>query len=168
MTIFKKTLFKKIFLSVFGIIISILSFIVIIDTYRSEKVSHTFIYIFFVLAFFSIVVCIFYTFYAIRARRLKGFKGIGYIVLFAFIVLLGIIVIFSIVTSLNDIYSNKIFTNYKQLSLSSKSMNYSGYFLFSFVVVIITMLCFTMFYIVDLVLTLKNLYRVKSQEKIQQ
>lgn len=167
MEIFKKTLFKKIFLSVLGFIISVLSFWVIIDLYSSEKVSHTFVYIFFVLALFSIIVCIFYTFYAIRARRLKGFKGIGYIVLFVYIALLSIIVIGSMVITFNDIYSHKIFSNYKRLSLLSGSENYSGYFLFSFVVVIITMLCFTVYYIVDFVLTLRNLYISKFLELSQ-
>lgn len=162
---FKKTLFKKVIFSALGFVISVLSMFIIINSYSVAKMNKAFVWILFILAFFSVVISILYTFYGLKARRMKGFKGWGYIVVLVYVVLMNILVVYSSISALKDIYSKDIFEYYSVMSFDQNADNFSGSFLFGFIVVITAQICYIVYYAVDFVLTLKNILRVRENNE---
>ncbi len=157
---FKKTMYKKLVFALLGLVISIMSFIIAINAYLSVNMNRTFFYVFFLLGIFSVLACGLYTYYALRGRKLKGYKGWGYIIIFVYIIISAVLVIYSIVTSFSDVFGNEIFSKFGLISLTQNRDNFSGSFLFGFIVIIITEAAFTIYYFVDIVMTVRNIVKV--------
>ncbi len=161
---FKKTMFKKVIFAGLGLVISILSFIITINAYLSVNMNQTFVFVFFLLGLFSVLACGLYTYYGMRGRKMKGYKGWGYILILIYVIISAIFLIYSIITSFTDIWGKEIFSKFNVISLSQNKSGFSGSFLFGFITTIITEIAFTIYYFVDIVLTIKNILKANKGE----